>query len=522
MSISRRDVLKAGSAAVVVAYTVRFTPARAQSATTFDYYISPTGDDVLGNGTLSNPWSITALNSKHSTYGGKRVGLLPGVYQYGTSSGTQTTLYSILSKLSSANTSCALQVQGGTSSSPTYIGSSDSSGNYSARTAILDGSNPSGGGQPTGGGMFIGQSVNGSTVPTVTGYITFDGIVVRNWNFAGIGFGGNVAGNNYVWNGINILNCEISNGGGVPSSNNPGAIFFWKNAPGILIQNCMIHDITTTPGGANSPWGMAAVMFNQDAGTGEGFTGTVDHCTMYHVGQGVTTKNNYSNVVVQYCYIEMANMGAFTGGAFQSCIYAGTQAPGNTVTYKYNVLVGGIWEHPEDGTANAGSVVATNNTIYCGPGGGSSTDTLFFVFDNNGSSGSGTFNHNIVWSDGGYTTNSSQGSIGYNSAGAGMNFNYNYYGTGCTFGAGGYLGANFTSWKSRGNDANSSTISSTPFVTSPASLNVPSFKVATQYLTAADGKPCGALNSSGLAADGSGGVGCDFSIPNAPVLSIVS
>jgi len=46
---------------------------------TYDYYISTSGSD--GNpGTQVLPWAITALNTKRSTYAGKRVGILPGTY----------------------------------------------------------------------------------------------------------------------------------------------------------------------------------------------------------------------------------------------------------------------------------------------------------------------------------------------------------------------------------------------------------------------------------------------------------
>jgi hypothetical protein len=62
------------SAVGSAAYTISGTIA-------FDYYISPTGDDTLGNGSLGNPWSITALNalgssSQASHYAGKKVGII--------------------------------------------------------------------------------------------------------------------------------------------------------------------------------------------------------------------------------------------------------------------------------------------------------------------------------------------------------------------------------------------------------------------------------------------------------------
>lgn len=48
-------------------------------AESFDYYISTTGSDS-NDGTEGSPWAITALNTKQTTYAGKRVGLLDGTY----------------------------------------------------------------------------------------------------------------------------------------------------------------------------------------------------------------------------------------------------------------------------------------------------------------------------------------------------------------------------------------------------------------------------------------------------------
>jgi hypothetical protein len=46
---------------------------------------------------LASPWSITALNSKSSTYAGKKIGIIgdQGVIQTGTVGGVQTKLYTI-------------------------------------------------------------------------------------------------------------------------------------------------------------------------------------------------------------------------------------------------------------------------------------------------------------------------------------------------------------------------------------------------------------------------------------------
>jgi hypothetical protein len=79
-ALSRRDVLRAGGLIIPAALVVPAWLSRtAYAATTFDYYISPSGSDS-NPGTSSQPWAITALNTKQSLYSGKRVGLLDGTY----------------------------------------------------------------------------------------------------------------------------------------------------------------------------------------------------------------------------------------------------------------------------------------------------------------------------------------------------------------------------------------------------------------------------------------------------------
>lgn len=130
--LTRRTVLKQGGyAALATAVPLFVRPARAQTtAAAFDYYISPSGSNS-NPGTLAAPWAITALASKGSTYAGKRIGLLPGNYPF----------YSIVQASGQGPGSdyAAIGITGGTSGSPTYLASCNSSGAYTPRVAILDG-----------------------------------------------------------------------------------------------------------------------------------------------------------------------------------------------------------------------------------------------------------------------------------------------------------------------------------------------------------------------------------------------
>lgn len=481
-----------------------------QLTTTFSFFLSPTGDDSNA-GTLASPWSITAINSKQSTYAGKGVGLLPGTYTQGTVSGTSTTLYAIHSAMTTS--SCALQIQGGTAGFPTFIGACDSSGLYSpkpglARTAILDFSLPGVGTRSTTDGHCIGQSsIGASHVPTVAGNITIGGIMVTLGTTSLIGFQGGIGGS-FAWSGLLIQDCELYDALAASSNNNPGMLFFYKQMVAGLIKNCKIHH-GRTAGGTFTPYGQSGIMFNQDVGTAQGFTALVDHCTIYDAGPAIEPKNNYSNVSAQYSHLEFASLAVYTGTAFQFAVTGGTQAPGSTATFKFCVIIGGIDVQPTDGTANQGTVHAFNCTFYCGAGATVGNDMFTFIAQ--GATGQGSFDHNIVWSDGSYDPgNNGIGSMGFNALGGGFTAGNNYYGTGCTFGATiSHRGA-LSVWQAQGFDLTSSTITITPFLQPPVTGTVSSFITRNTVLKAQDGLICGALGQDGKAADGSGLVGCDW------------
>jgi len=103
----------------------------------FDVFVSPTGDDAIGTGTINSPWSATIFVNNPSAVAQKRVGFLPGLYQGGTSGGNFTSFYS----RSQANLP-PIPVPAGISGFPTFLGSSDANGNYLRGQAIIDCSDP--------------------------------------------------------------------------------------------------------------------------------------------------------------------------------------------------------------------------------------------------------------------------------------------------------------------------------------------------------------------------------------------
>ena len=157
---SRRDFLRYGSVVVGASILAPVWPrgAAAQTTSAFDYYISPSGSD--GNaGTSSSPWALTALNTKRSTYAGKRVGVLPGTY---------SCLNLVGGSYTGDFSTPAFNIAGGTANSRTVIQST------TPRGAILDaGANSSN--NPNG------QPLIGTITPTCgQGYITIDGFEIKN------------------------------------------------------------------------------------------------------------------------------------------------------------------------------------------------------------------------------------------------------------------------------------------------------------------------------------------------------
>ncbi len=199
---SRRQFLGLGGAVFGATILAPLYPrsARAQSSG-FDYYISPTGSDS-NPGTQTNPWALTSINTKQSTYAGKRVGVLPGTYNcLALCGGSYTGSFS----------SPAFFIAGGSASAPTVIQST------TPRGAILDaGANASNNpnGQP-----LIGNVGSGCQ------YITIDGFEIKN-----------------CFNRAVSLGYQTGAYGG----------YSGPLSLGIVVQNCYVHALTNTLAGANT------------------------------------------------------------------------------------------------------------------------------------------------------------------------------------------------------------------------------------------------------------------------------
>ena len=463
------------------------------SGYTFDFFMAPNGDDVTGNGTLGNPWSITAINSKQSTYAGKKIGVIGDIsgvqtsIQFGTANGTQTTLFSLF-----ANSTPILNLNGGpNSSTPTILASCNSSGVYTPQWAIIDVANPSGGAHPTLDSSYVtGQNHDGGgAMPANLGNFTIDGLVLRNFCFAAIGAG--YTGLTRQVNNIVIKNCEMYGSNNSSTSNNNGAIRI-DNTTGLQVLNCKIHDCASSSGGF--PPAYPAVMSYNSTGL------VVTNCTFYNI-DSVQQKDANQDGIVSYCYLDCGSFGVHSGSSYGS-YYEGITGTGRTTTFHHNICLGPFYLSGGTFSNFTGDYEVYNNTFYLT---GSQMPIFYWQ------SSTGTFHtyNNVFYQQSGTWTAGSYGVAKATGASGSLmpTWDYNYYLTGPQFdptGAGGAL-VSYASWQGLGFDAHSHT-GGNPFASAPSALNMSSFTISgssAAFTGSNTGGICGAV-------DGSGSIGCNF------------
>jgi hypothetical protein len=320
-AFSRRDILVAGSTIVPVAILLpAWMTASAQTKSTFDFYISPSGSDS-SSGSLSAPWSITSLrvgSTNFSKMPGKRIGLLPGTYSVG-------------NYVFADSSTGALQIPGGTSSASTYVASCDSSGNYSPRTAKIT---------ALLNGVYGGQAGYGHNGPIIShvgtypntypvGYLTLDGLVISGFSYKGIRIGGNSSGDGPSGlRGIVVQNCEFTGGAHNSGDATDNTNALWLDyTVGALVTNNYFHDNygfnKTDMGHLNGVicWGCQ--------GTTVQFNTLINAGNIY--GKEVANQGN----TVQYNYVD-ASMYTTTGSSSGIEDWTGANTGGLTQTTNIN------------------------------------------------------------------------------------------------------------------------------------------------------------------------------------------
>ncbi|HUJ52608.1 MAG TPA: right-handed parallel beta-helix repeat-containing protein [Steroidobacteraceae bacterium] len=323
---SRRDFLRYGGGVAGASLLGAYWPrsAQAQSATTYDYYISTTGSDSNA-GTLAAPWAITSLlagNANQAKMAGKRVGVIAGTYEVMTLTG--------ISSYPGSYSQAYLLVRGGSSAAPTVLASCNASGTYapvgnsSGAWAVLDGQGTSSNnsqGQPLIGGIGSGYA-----------YLTIDGFEIINAYYHPIAVGYETGGYSTISTrnaGISIQNNYIHTFTNSLGGANATGITLYATT-GAVIQNNYITGISDTSNRATGIecWNTDNVMIQYN---------TLISTSNQQVG-GIFIKNegNYQNTV-RFNHVDLTASGTSVSGSGGICIdLSGTSS---NITSVYNNVV---------------------------------------------------------------------------------------------------------------------------------------------------------------------------------------
>jgi hypothetical protein len=371
-------------------------------SSTFNYYISPTGNDAAA-GTLAAPWAVTSLVTSSSNFSkmtGMRVGFLPGTYN-------------VSSMIPSGNPYAgAIQINGGSSTSPTYYGSSNASGVYAIGTATISGFNgsnvPNGGLSYPNNGPLLAGCMNGNSpqLSNQTGWLTIDGLRFTGYSYKAVRIGGvSSASGPSVTGQVIIKNCEFTGQtlvGLSNSSDNESSIWVdgISTSNSALITNNWFHDNQGT-GGTSGDQHLNSIFIFNSANV------TISYNTGYNSGGLAWGKDSANQgTTVAYNYVDMSMMTASGGmNCFNDFTGAYNNTTGLTLTsnFHHNICVadnafnftlkgaavGETWQTPvniynntiiANGSSSTGTwavgrsagLVSIYNNIYAGTAGGAS------------------------------------------------------------------------------------------------------------------------------------------------------
>lgn len=471
--LTRRNALALGAAAATSLYLPNsmIRSARAQTAS-FDYYIGPNGSDS-NPGTQSQPWAITAINTKRSTYAGKRVGLLDGTYG----------LIDIMGQPGGEFDAGILLIAGGSAGSPTVVQS------VNPRGAILD--------------WQISKQTNtsqGSTFSPYGDYVTIDGIVFANNNYRCIAAENSTAASNVTIQNCLFTNQSYSINGGLSANS---CTIYTQGGNNWLISNCRFEG-----GGAPIDSDRHAVI--QCYKTTD--TITVEYCTaignappLNRTGPFFYAKNGYcKNITIRYCYYEVYYpLDVFYYGWGDNDATSVTSLHHNIFYRKTSTGASYVLQDSTEGGGIIGTWTFYNNT-FVGPDDQSAYGGLTYLY--RGPPTQVNYYGNIIQrgvSPGGH------GDLDLPAISTLGNFDYNLYDSNPTsvfrYNSGGANASGLSTWQSvSGKDAHSIAVSDPLFVATGTEA---------AYFQLQSGSPGKALGEGGQdvgAWSGTNQVGCSF------------
>jgi len=433
-------------------------------SSSFDYYIGPKGSDS-NPGTLSQPWAITAINTKRSTYAGKTVGILDGTYD----------LVVIMGQPTSAFDTGSLVIAAGSSGSPTIIQA------VNARQAVIDWNRNA-----------VTNGSAGSSMQPGGDYVTIDGLVFTNNNYRVVV--------NYTGGGshFTVKNCLFQNQSytvGATGANSN--MIYTQGHDDILISNCRF-----VAGGAPVDGGRHACIQTYQAT----HRVTIEYCT-FIAGTGTGNLIHFKQAdnftpIVRYCHMDRS---ASTNSTSQCVILLQGELTDGTDSsqFHHNVMIagGGYVIFDADG-GYAGTYNIYNND-FIGPWNNAG---CFAHMDSGNPTQTNIYNNIWYRSSGGA---GQYGDVTVRSIATLGTMDYNYYPSSSPVWGGGPLsGTTYPSlavWQiASSKDAHSTTGSNPLFVGSG---------VEAAYYKLQVSSPCKTLGAGGIeigAWSGASQVGCSF------------
>lgn len=339
----------------------------AGSPATFNFYLGPSGNDTTGDGSIGNPWAITAINSKAALIAGKRVGLLDGTY-----------------RISGAGDEYLLELPAtasGTSGAHTIIEA------VNPRLAIVTTNNGSGVyPQGTGGiGAIDTIRINGS-------YVEFKNIKLDQLGGHGL----------VVMDGDNVLieGCWFKDIYGKRKTSmtddNLGAIYTrTQTTPkvGCTVRNCLFEDVYALN---------QTIQNNDSCGIGSMFGAedwVIEYCTFRRCGKAAYYKNYDKNITFRY------NVVTDCSGFIQTPSVARTGD--NSSNYIYGCIARVNWCFGQNSSNIPGDAADVfemyNNTIIMDNIGGTNVcDFGFMNFQGGSNSQALKFYNNAIFLNAGF------------------------------------------------------------------------------------------------------------------------